>query len=94
MQLSVVILDQIVSNSFIFWDLEEAISNSWNSFDLAGILNNDTLIGIYGIVDANTGTNYVEQATNGGSPINITTIENYAEVAVNLIIVSLQCGAG
>lgn len=94
MQLSFTILDVIVYYTIFFEDLQVTIVTSWISFDLTGVLNPSTLISIYDIVDALAGTDYAEQATNGSGPINVSTIENYADIAVNTTAESIEFGAG
>lgn len=94
MQLNITILDKIFYYSLYFGDLEDSVINSWISFDLASVLNNSTLISIYNIVDALAGTDYVEQFVSGNGPINVTTIENYADITVNLTAESIKFGAG
>ena len=94
MQLSFTILDVVIYYSIFFEDLQVTIVASWISFDLAQVLNPTTLISIYDIVDALAGTDYVEQATNGSGPINVTTVESYADIAVNTTAESIEFGAG
>ena len=84
----------IIYYSIFFEDLQKTIVISWINFDLTGVLDPNTLISVYDIVDALAGTDYVEQATNGSGPINITTIENYADIAVNTTAESIEFGAG
>lgn len=93
-QLSVTILDVIVYYSIFFGDVQVSIISSWNNVDLTSVLSPNTLISIYDIVDALAGTDYVEQATNGTGPINVTQVENYFDVAVNTTAESIVLGAG
>ena len=95
MQLSFTILDEIIYYSIFFEDLQVTIVASWINFDLVQVLNPTTLISVYDIIDALAGTDYVDQAINNGSgPINVTTIESYADTAVNITAESIEFGAG